>query len=355
MTKTPEWQSAIEKLCACNGIVLVIGETDSGKTTFCTELANAAFSMGKRCAVVDSDIGQSDIGPPGTIGLGIIENQVSSLSEIKARRTYFIGDVTPFRHIVECVVGTKKMADEAKSLGAEIIIVDTTGFVKGVVGRRLKLNKAELLHPAYVAAIQRESESEHILQAFKCYEGFEIIRLKASSRAVTRPREIRAARRRLKFYEHFQGATEHKVRLDEVDCWNTWLGSGKTIPWQSIPKLSEILESRVLHAEVVGDLIYAVSASAADSYDIEELQRAFGVQNIIMASALNFIGILVGLADSMGNNIELGIVKRLDFIERSITVLSPISSVSPVRRIIFGTLRLAEDGMEIGRISKGEI
>ena len=355
MTETPEWRSCIEKLSVSAGVVLVVGETDSGKTTFCTELANAAIAAGTECAVVDADIGQSDIGPPGTIGLGIIEKPIEKLSEVRTRRSYFVGDVTPFRHLTECVIGTKKMADEAKRLGAALVIVDTTGLVRGAVGRKLKVSKAELLHPSHVVAIQKGTETEPVLQSFRHHDGFEIIRLKASSQAHVRPKEIRISRRRLKFYEHFRDATDHKIHMDGIDCWGTWLGAGKLIPWQELPKLSEILASRVLHAELIGDVMYAVSASAGERFDLEKLQEGFGARDVIQASAKNFIGILVGLADSAGNNIDVGIVKRLDFVERSITIFSPISSVSPVRRITFGTLRLAEDGTETGRISTGDI
>jgi polynucleotide 5'-hydroxyl-kinase GRC3/NOL9 len=43
--------------------VMVVGGVDSGKTSFCTYLANRLVSRNCRVALVDEDLGQSDIGP----------------------------------------------------------------------------------------------------------------------------------------------------------------------------------------------------------------------------------------------------------------------------------------------------
>ena len=355
MTDTPEWRPCIEEMLASPGVVIVLGGSDSGKTTFCTELANAALAAEVPCAVVDADVGQSEIGPPGTIGLGIVESPITTTHDLRPRRLYFVGDVTPVGHLLQCVVGVKKLVDEALHRGAKLVLVDTTGLIRGTVGARLKTYKIDLVAPSYLVAIQSALEAEHVLRAFRHREGIAIRRLQAAAQARARSQEMRSGRRRLRLYEHFRMAERHALRLDELDCWGTWLNTGEPLQWQEARKLEGALDARVLHAERIGSGLYVVagarSAAARTGLALEEL----GAKEIALVPAANFSGVLVGLADSVGVVIEVGIVKRIDFVERTITVLSPIRSVAPIRRVIFGSLRVVEDGTEIGRLRAGEI
>ena len=51
-------------------VSVVIGASDAGKTTLIAALASELASRGEPVGVVDSDVGQSEIGPPATVGLG---------------------------------------------------------------------------------------------------------------------------------------------------------------------------------------------------------------------------------------------------------------------------------------------
>ena len=75
--------------------VMVMGEVDSGKTSFCTFLANMAIKEKLKVAVIDGDLGQSDIGPPSTIGYSILSKCVKDLFDVDAENAYFIGLTSP--------------------------------------------------------------------------------------------------------------------------------------------------------------------------------------------------------------------------------------------------------------------
>jgi polynucleotide 5'-kinase involved in rRNA processing len=61
-------------------IVLVLGARDTGKTTLVTYLAHALLADGGSVVVVDADLGQSEIGPPTTVGLGYLRGRVARLA-----------------------------------------------------------------------------------------------------------------------------------------------------------------------------------------------------------------------------------------------------------------------------------
>lgn len=142
---------------------------DSGKTTFCKMVAAVAVRVGRRVAYLDTDIGQSTIGPPTTIGL----KYVSSDDDLKPEALthpdamYFVGSVTPQGHLLPLVVGAAKLTEQARAHGADVILVDTTGLIGGTLGQVLKYHKVEVLRPDIVVGFQRGEELEPILGAIR--------------------------------------------------------------------------------------------------------------------------------------------------------------------------------------------
>ena len=62
--------------------LLMLGGVDVGKTCTVTSIAIRFYEQGLKVAVVDADGGQSDIGPPCCIGMGILEKRIRKLSEV---------------------------------------------------------------------------------------------------------------------------------------------------------------------------------------------------------------------------------------------------------------------------------
>ena len=50
-----------------------LGGMDVGKTTFTRRLVNRLTTQGQRAAIVDGDLGQSEIGPPACVGMAFAD------------------------------------------------------------------------------------------------------------------------------------------------------------------------------------------------------------------------------------------------------------------------------------------
>ena len=333
----------------------MVGGVDTGKTNFCVQLANAGVEAGVATAVVDADVGQSEIGAPGTIGMALAEKPVEALSDLKAKRLYFIGATSPVRHLIECVVGTKKMVDAAVELGARLIVVDTTGLVEGAIGRKLKTYKADLVRPRYLVGIQKKREIESVLAPFEKLESIRVIKVSSSELARRKPAEFRTARRQLNFYKHFHDSPGHIIHLDSVCTWNTWFGTGRPMKWQYQKFIEETLKCRILHAEVTGRGIFAISERACTAAGMRSLEEYFKTTAITIVRGETFANLLVGLADENGLTLDVGLVQAIDFKERFVFVLSPIRTISPVRVVQFGSMRVSRDGKELGTLRQGEL
>jgi len=355
MSVSPEWSELVSAIVAEPGVAMVIGGVDTGKTHFCLELANAAVEQGIPTAVVDADVGQSEVGAPGTIGMAIVEKPVEALSDLKPRRLYFVGVTSPVGHLLECAVGAKKLVDAAVSQGARLVAVDTTGLVNGPVGRKLKTYKTDLIRPNYLIGIQRKREIEHLLMPFTKVSGIEVRKTVPVEQVRRKPAEFRTARRRMNFHRHFNDAHGHIIRLDDVCFWNTWLGSGRPMKWQYVKFVEDSLKCKVLHAEVTGAGIIFVTERRCDPAGRRALEEEFKTRSITLIPGTFFQNLLVGLADENGTTLNVALLQAIDFKQRFMFVLSPIKTISPIKVVIFGAMRVTREGEELGVLRPGEL
>ncbi len=204
-----EWDEAARQICRDRPhLVLVIGETDTGKSTFIRHLLRVLLNSGISCSLVDADIGQKDLGPPATVTLG----EFRYLYELRLavpRAMYFVGSTSPRGHLLPLLVGTKLMAEKAEG---QVVVVNTTGFVRNA-GFALKGFKIELLSPELIVALQREAELEPLLEA---YSHMQCARLPVSEMAEPKSFDERRALRREAFRRYFASSRMRRLKVEEL-------------------------------------------------------------------------------------------------------------------------------------------
>lgn len=189
--------------------LFMLGGVDAGKTHTVTALASRCYEHGLTVAVVDADIGQSDIGPPCCVGLGILSRGIKQLSEVPLHSLYFAGNTSPNACMRECVNGAVTAVQKAKQLGSDVILVDSTGWIAGEDARRFKLFELEAINPSLVVAIENEAELEHILEDLER----RVIRLPKAPEARERTREERRALREAAYERYFRTAQASAFEL----------------------------------------------------------------------------------------------------------------------------------------------
>jgi polynucleotide 5'-hydroxyl-kinase GRC3/NOL9 len=193
----------------------VLGESDTGKTSLVTYLASALHRAGRSVAVVDADVGQSEIGPPTTVGLGVPRGPLERLADAEVRGLAFVGATSPAAHLRMTVAATGRMAERARRLGVEHVLVDTSGLVQGVIGRLLKRDKIDRVAPDVVVCLQRDGECEHILDALAAGPR-PILRLAAGRGARRRSPLERRRRREAAFAAYFADAARVELDLGRI-------------------------------------------------------------------------------------------------------------------------------------------
>ncbi len=177
---------------------MIIGATDSGKSTLSKYLLNKLMAVHERLAVVDSDVGQSALGLPGTIGMKTFSG-MGSRRYCGTHKTFFVGTVNAAKRIPFIIRGTLRLTDLSRKR-SHVVLIDTSGLIAGEIGRSLKIRKIEAVRPDRVIALQRGDELEHILLAIK---NVHVYRIRVSHMARVRSRGERARYRREKLHSYF--------------------------------------------------------------------------------------------------------------------------------------------------------
>jgi len=215
-----DWMDLTEAVHRKKGSALILGASDTGKSTLAYFLVVQLCQMGNVVALVDADIGQSVLGLPTTIGLALFESAPKQLEDIRLIASYFVGSITPRGHMLEMLVGVKRIADRATHLDPGIIIFDTTGFVTGETAWQLKFQKVDLLKPVHLIGLQRRREIEGLLRPHQFRPDMAIHRLKIPEKVRMKSPEQRRSNRSRKFAAYFQEVKLYEKSLDGIKVVN---------------------------------------------------------------------------------------------------------------------------------------
>jgi polynucleotide 5'-hydroxyl-kinase GRC3/NOL9 len=205
------------------GTCLILGAADTGKTTLAAALARRLVPT-RPVGIVDADIGQSHIGPPTTVGWAVAANPLpADLWQLPAAGISFVGDVTPVGHLLQLTAAITQCVRQA-SKAAELIIVDTPGFISGTVASALWWTVQHVLNPTLILAVQRENELSDILAGLPPIESFggrhrfnsHLELVKCSSQIRTKSPEERRSYRQEQFNKYFCGSLLHNINLSNI-------------------------------------------------------------------------------------------------------------------------------------------
>jgi len=281
----------IDDLVRRRGVILLLGAPDTGKSTFARSLLAAAAAAGATAAYVDADVDQTSVGSPACVGLHWVRRAADLADLARADALEFVGSVNPERVVLEQVVATAKLTELARG-EAQVVVVDTTSVISGVVGQTLKYHKMELCRPDIVVGLQRGGELEPLVGMLRRFFTAEVEVAGADPEVrPTSPEDLRA-RRTAAFAAAFAGPLER---------------------WRVRPT------------------VFAPTLPAG--LDLARLDR-----------------VLVGLMDGSGRCLGLGILEHEDGILRVLT-----NSGEQMRGLRLGSLTIDQATFEVHRVRLNEV
>ena len=220
---TSMWRCLVDQVFALIAVnkktftVMLVGDTDTGKSTLAIYLANMAIRRGLVPSIIDGDIGQGDLAPPTAIGAAVLSKQVVDLRDVYVDNNNntnlfeFIGSISPAGF--ECLIAKKLrfMLDRTSPL-ADICIVNTDGYVRDG-GVEYKKTIAEEIQPDLVICLDDDDDDlfdsgEHM------FGSWQILRARPSSQ--TYKSRIERLNRRLDQFLRHVGNGLSIVNLSQV-------------------------------------------------------------------------------------------------------------------------------------------
>ena len=256
------------------GACLILGGAGTGKTTLALALAGK-IAKNRPVAIVDADIGQSHIGPPSTVGWAVVDNLNFDLSAIEPGGIAFVGDITPVGHLLQFTAALTRCVEQAAKL-AEVILIDPPGFIAGPPANALWWTVQHALKPDVIIAVQRANELSGILAGLKFY-GSRVEPVESpASISVKSPQQRRRHRQR-QFEIYFRDSACYNLSLADVS-----VQSGRSLAQQ------------------------------------------------------NLVGRLVGLRNSSGDDVAIGVIERFCDKEGLLVVKSPQLQIEQIRCVVVG-------------------
>ena len=194
--------------------LMLIGPTDVGKSTFITRYLKHLRSKGVVPWVVDLDVGQSDVGPVGTLAAARADRDFSLLEELEPSFVEFFGYLAPSFDLITYMWCLRRLALHLRE--ASPLVIDTTGWVSGYEAFSLKLVKSLLFRVDAVVLV-----GESLCRWSKAFEavGVKTFCVDPSPHAIRKDKKRRRINRYAATEAFFRDKPAVRIRLGEYALW----------------------------------------------------------------------------------------------------------------------------------------
>jgi polynucleotide 5'-hydroxyl-kinase GRC3/NOL9 len=233
-TIPPSWNTPLELITSVQSrpmVILVVGQADSGKSSFCTYLVNKLLDGKSHVAVLDGDLGQSDIGPSATIGYGIATKPITKLYNIRLINAFFVGHTSPMKAISKILEGLTTMKTELLTLQPNYVIINTDGLVSGEFGAQYKTALVQQLKPDIIVGLQINDELSMLISNLEV----PVVLIEPSSALSNRTPEKRKSLREMSYIRYLRRAKLHCYPISQL----------KVEPRSAVPK-NQVPEKGIL-------------------------------------------------------------------------------------------------------------
>ena len=330
------WSESL-KLFSGGDSYLIIGGVDVGKSGYTLYISNKLISKGLKVGIIDTDIGQSDLGPPGTIGSAIMDKYYYNYVDIPLYNAYFIGDKMPTGHLLQIVIGTYKLHKELVR-NTDIQIINTSGFIRGGPAKALKVGIADVIEPDKIFVLDREGETRHIIDALS--RKYEIVKLEVPK--ALKPKRIWERRGYRRYYiERFlKNPKRIKLSLDEINIENTAIHNTCMRIYRGY-KYGMYYDGEKLRVFSYGNIPEEIR---------RELVEGLNIRRYSFIDVSRLKGLIIGLYRE-DKFLNIGLLEGLDLFKREISILTNVDE--KVDRIVFGYVIYDSSYNEVVRLRPG--
>ncbi|MCS7145764.1 MAG: polynucleotide 5'-hydroxyl-kinase [Nitrososphaerota archaeon] len=199
-TIPPDWVEIASRLGE-RFRAIVIGGVDTGKTSLLTYIYNKRVSDGG-IALVDLDVGQSELCPPTTMAIAMGSKPSPHLSSIKPSAIFPYGYTSPSYSTKHSLKTVRELASSIEGLGRTLI--NTDGWIDHERAKDYKAQLIRTFKPSHVIFIGVDDYGE---MREACDEvGAEVVEIQEPRLVMRRDQDARRQIREMNYTRFFRGA-----------------------------------------------------------------------------------------------------------------------------------------------------
>lgn len=368
-----DWKRLANQIVKPNQCVFVIGASDSGKSTFCRYLIDFAWSALMKVALVDADVGQSQIGPPTTIGMKLFDGTQADVGSIppfggpnneqhtvqenrnvesgkiddtqqhQGRETddsadalYFVGALSPNRNLLPVLTGTRLMVEAAQKVDVDFTVIDTTGYVQEDAAILLKQHKIDLIRPHHLVCIGRSKDLERIVGCYNNFNWLTIHYLQPHKLVRTKSSAARKRIRKSRFKTYFANSELQKISFEQIRGTRTAFFNGRIANQKELEILTRLTEEEIIYAEWGHRSVSLVTRRNLPQSATKKLKDYLSLLYVSAEKAVSFEQRLVGMLNEAGDTSAIGIIEDVDFQNQVLNIRSKPGIATQIKVLQFG-------------------
>ncbi|MGA9387750.1 MAG: Clp1/GlmU family protein [Candidatus Bathyarchaeia archaeon] len=347
-TIPPSWVKAHEDLSdlqAKPATAMVLGTTDSGKTSFCTYLINKLTGQKKKIAVLDGDLGQSDVGPPCTVSYALVTKPITDLFNLQAKNAIFIGATSPDGAVDKVIESLSLLKKEILGSDPDFVVVNSDGWVDGEEAVKYKIQLVEKINPDAIFCIQQKDELAPLLNGLEKYRRTTV---ESPSVISQRTGEKRKNLRELGYTKYLRNAKVQSIplgwlRIEDNDLFGLSRGrqNGKVAR-----RIYDLLGMKPLQFMEQSDRISIIIGkrrwiNAENLKRIEEETK----KKVVIFRKGEEEGLLTALYNGDGRFLGIGVIQEIEYLRRTLKILTPVSQDAATA--VIGKVKLDKNMKEI--------
>jgi polynucleotide 5'-kinase involved in rRNA processing len=148
------------------------------------------------------------------VGWIVLDNANFDFSNLEAAGISFVGDITPVGHLLQmtaAIVHCFKIASKQ----AEIVIIDTPGFISTSAACALWWTVQKILQPQLILAVQRKDELTEILSGLKTVDK-KIEKISCPVQIPAKSLQQRQQYRQQQFNKYFHDSKIYNINLKDM-------------------------------------------------------------------------------------------------------------------------------------------
>lgn len=351
-TIPPSWTTSWDELIRITAtpiVALVLGTVDSGKSSFCTYLANKALSEKMKVVILDGDLGQSDIGPPCTVAYSLVSKPMTDIFDLQAKNAIFVGATSPDRVTCKVIEALLAMRKESLNGNPGLLIVNTDGWVEGECAVKYKLELVKELEPQIIFCIQQKDELVPLFHALG-----DVQKIMVEAPRAVRERDIgkRKSLRELGYAKYLKGSKVQSLSLGWVKVEGSEpFALCRTRPGaRQASKIYSILGMKPLHIAELSDRICVVIGRRRwiDRDRIKKLEE-FSEKKVVVTRKGEEEGVFAGLYNMSRKFLGVGVLQEIDYLRNSLKLYTPVSGEIAI--LVLGNVKLNRNMKELPAVT----